>query len=332
MKENIKLALFHPEDAQDICNIYREIYGDDFPISYVYDPEEIIKRYDGINHRTAIARSGEGEFAGMASMCRSAHNPLLYEAVQLMVKKKFRESGVAQCLADTIHNDFPEQIALDAQFIEALCNHTISQRVTVSHDFMFTGLELEWLQSVNFDNSKKPEHNKPERNISLLLTFRMYSDSAHEIFIHPAYEDFVKGICRDLKATRTFRNDIIPGMDTTENTVDIIKEAGIATLAVTKAGADLPEVLARFEAEAKSCQLHVQIDISHPWAPWAIDIMRQKGFFLSGYLPLWFKGDGLMLQKLTVAPDFTLPRFFTQKGELIMQAVQNDYERTLGEK
>jgi len=121
-------------------------------------------------------------------------------------------------------------------------------------------------------------------------------------------------------------------MDTTQNTVDIVKEAGIATLAITKAGANLPEVLARFEAEAKSCQLHVQIDISHPWAPWAIDIMRQKGFFLSGYLPLWFKGDGLVLQKLTAAPDFILPQFFTQKGKLILQAVQKDYERTLGEK
>jgi len=322
MTNDINITLFQPDDAPDICDIYRETYGDDFPIPYVYIPEEIIKRYDGINHRTAIARTKDGQFAGMASMFRSTPNPLMYEAGQLMIKKNFRKMGIADHLVKTIHVEFPTQVPIKGQFVEALCNHTISQKLSEGYSFIPTALEIEWLPTINFDSAKALE-----RNISLLMEFKTFNDTPHEIFLHPAYIDYVTDRCRALKAERTIKSDFVSGTRTTEKTTDIIADAGIATLSVTHAGADWPEILAHFETEAAMYRRQVRIDISHPSAPWAINLMRENGFFLGGYLPLWFEGDGLLLQKLTKTPDFSLPQFFSDEGNSVMEAVQTDYVR-----
>lgn len=323
MKNDINITLFQPEDAPDICTIYRETYGDDFPIRYVYNPEEIIKKYDGSNHRTAIARTKDGQFAGMASIFRSAPNPLMYEAGQLMIKKNFRKMGIADHLLKAIHIEFPAQLPSKGQFVEALCNHTISQKLCEEYGFIPTSLEIEWLPTINFDSAEVLE-----RNISLLMEFNTFNDTPHEIFLHPAYTDFVTDRCRALNAERTIKSDFSSGTNTTERTTDIIADAGIATLSVTHAGADWPEILARFETEADTYRRQVKIDISHPSAPWAIDLMRENGFSLGGYLPLWFEGDGLLLQKLPHTPDFNLLQCYSDEGASVLKAVQADYERT----
>lgn len=322
MTSSINITPFEPKDAPDICAIYRETYGDDFPIRYVYNPDAIIEQYDGIKHHTAVARSTDGEFAGMVSMFRSAPNPLLYEIGQLMIRKDFRQQGLAEHLTHTIINEFATEIPIKALFVEALCNHAISQKLIEDNEFSPTCLEIEWLPTIKFDNAKVLDSN-----ISLLLEFRLYNDTPHEIFLHPADTLFISDRCRTLNAERTIKSDIIPGSKMTESTINTITDANIATLTVTKAGSDWPEILAGFEAEAKTYRLHIKIDISHPSAPWAIDIMRENGFFLGGYLPLWFEGDGLLLQKLPKNPDFKLLQLYSDEGASVLKAVQADYER-----
>jgi hypothetical protein len=56
--------------------------------------------------------------------------------------------------------------------------------------------------------------------------------------------------------------------------------------------------------------------------------MRQNGFFLGGYLPLWFGGDGLLFQKIPKSPDFNLLHVYSDEGGSVLKAVQADYERT----
>ncbi|MFO7594788.1 MAG: GNAT family N-acetyltransferase [Desulfocurvibacter africanus] len=107
MNDEFRVSLFVPEDAPGITRFYREIYGEDFPVRYVYDPAEIVRRYDGVNHRTAVVYDNEGSLAGLGSLFRSGPNPLLYEAGQLMVAKHHRSKGVARdgILVQKLPND-----------------------------------------------------------------------------------------------------------------------------------------------------------------------------------------------------------------------------------
>ncbi len=325
MNNEFRIALFTPEDAPDISRFYRDTYGDNFPIKYVYDPTEISRRYDGVNHRTAVVRDSENRIAAMGSIFRFAPNPLLYEAGQLMVSKLHRGKGLSNIIGRTVLEEYPTQIPVGAVFIEALCSHTLSQPSATNFGLLPTGVELEWLPAMG---PKKDAG--PAVNITLLMLFRVYRDAPHTIHTHPAYVDFIAQRIRELGVERTFEPGDSPVDESTEAQSDIQRDSSIATLSVVRPGKNWPAVLARFEAEASGCALHVRLNLGDQATPWAIDILRGRQFFLSAYLPLWFEKDGILLQKLPADPDFSVPRYESERAKGLAEAVRADWEAVTG--
>lgn len=325
MNNEFRIALFTPEDAPDISRFYRETYGDDFPIKYVYDPAEIVRRYDGVNHRTAVARDSENRLAGMGSLFRLGPNPLLYEAGQLMVSRLHRGKGLSNIIGRTVLEEYPTQIPVAAVFIEALCSHTLSQPSATNAGLLPTGVELEWLPAMGSKND-----GAAAVNISLLMLFRVFKDAPHTIYSHPAYAGFIEERIREFGIKRMVEPGDSPVVESTDAQSDILRDTAIATLSVFRAGADWPEVLARFEAEAAGCALHVRLNLGDQATPWAIDILRGRQFFLSAYLPLWFEKDGILLQKLPADPDFSVPRYESERAKVLAEAVRADWAAVTG--
>ncbi|MBM9511237.1 GNAT family N-acetyltransferase [Desulfogranum marinum] len=325
MNTPISLSLFSPQDAPDISGIYREIYGDDFPMKYVYDPEEITRRYDGVAHRAVVARDDRNRLAGVGSLFRSSPNPLLYEVGQLMVSRSHRNQGVAEAINHTLMEIYPTQIPVKGIFGEALCNHTISQYMAENVNMLPTGLELEWLPTLNFDNKKRLD-----TNISLLLVFRLYEDTPHTIYPHPAHAQFTEQRCRVIQAERVIQSSgamrTLPETQQSITEPTFIPGASMAKLSVSRMGKDLPDVLNHFESKAEGCAMQVQLNIGDPAAPWAVDLLRGQGFFLGGYLPLWFETDGMLFQKLPTTPNFSMPRYASDQGRAVAEAVYRDWQ------
>jgi hypothetical protein len=317
MDQEITVSLFRREDAPGVVRCYREIYGDGFPMRYVYDQEEIVKRYDGLNHRTAVARTREGEVVGTAALFRSAPNPGLYEAGQLMIRKEHRKRNVSPLLNYAVLEEFPRQIPVKAIFMEALCNYDASQGLAESRGFKPTGLEMEWMPA-------RLQGIELKRNISLLLEFRIYEDTPHAIHVHPEYAGFVMERVEALKAARSPATDILPGTGETLATREIISDIGIAVLTVESPGRYWKEALADFEAEAAGYALQVKLNIGRPDTPWAVEQLRGRGFILGGYLPLWFGQDGMMFQKPPQAPDFAALKLYSEAGRSVAARVERD--------
>ena len=59
-----ELDLFQAEDAPGIVELYREVYGDNYPVKAVYDPAEIIRQDTCGESWRAVARSTDGEVVG----------------------------------------------------------------------------------------------------------------------------------------------------------------------------------------------------------------------------------------------------------------------------
>lgn len=86
MELSWKLDLFQPADAPGIVTLYREVYGDNYPVKAVYEPQEIIRQEELGECWRAVARTGGGEVVGHVAFYRSSPpNPRLYEHGQLMV-------------------------------------------------------------------------------------------------------------------------------------------------------------------------------------------------------------------------------------------------------
>jgi len=297
-------------------------------VSYVYDPAEIVRRYDGVNHRTAVVYDNEGALAGVGSLFRSGPNPLLYEAGQLMVAKQHRSKGVASLIRRVVLEEYPTQIPVDALFLEAVCSHTISQH-TVSEGCVPTGVELEWISARKQGRNPDKDGGK-DTNISLLMLFRVFKDTPHDIHPHPVYAGFIAQRVEALGLDRVVMPGESPGAETTEAESDVLPDSSIATLSVAGIGRNLADVLARFEAETAGCARHVRINLGDAAAPWAIDILRDKGFFLSAYLPLWFGSDGILFQKLPNKPDFGAPRYGSDEAKELAEAIRLDWEAIAG--
>jgi hypothetical protein len=317
MDDEITVSLFRREDAPGVVRCYREIYGDGFPMRYVYDQEEIIKRYDGLNHRTAVARTREGEVVGIAGLFRSAPNPGLYEAGQLMIRKEHRKCNLSPLLSNALFEEFPRQIPVKAVFVEALCNYDASQGLAESNGLKPTGLEVEWMPA-------RLQGIELKRNISLLLEFRIYEDTPHTIHVHPEYAGFIAERAEALKVTRSRETNISPGTSETLARREIIADIGIAVLTVDTPGRYWAETLAAFEAEGTGCAMQVRLNVGRPDAPWAVEQLRGRGFILGGYLPLWFGQDGMMFQKLPQVPDFAAHKLYSEAGRSVMARVEKD--------
>jgi hypothetical protein len=325
MNNEFRIALFTPEDAPDISRFYREMYGDNFPIKYVYDPVEIARRHDGVNHRTVIVRDSENRLAAMGSLFRFAPNPLLYEAGQLMVSKQHRGKGLSNIIGHTVLKEYTTQIPVNAVFLEALCNHPLSQPSATNFGLLPTGVELEWIPAMG-----PRKDGGVAVNISLLMLFRVDRDTPHTIHPHPAYADFIGQRIRELGIERTVEPGDSPMAESMDAQSDILRDASSATLSVFRPGKDWPDVLARFEAEAAGCALHVRLNLGDQATPWAIDILRDRQFFLSAYLPLWFGKDGILLQKLPADPDFSVPQYDSAGAKALADAVRADWEAVTG--
>ena len=154
--------------------------------------------------------------------------------------------------------------------------------------------------------------------------------SRYTIHPHPAQADFIGQRTRELGIERTVAPGNPPPTGSTDAQYDIPQDSSMATLSAFRTGRDWPDVLARFEAEAAGRILHVRLNLGDRATPWAIDILRGRGFFLSAYFPLWFETDGILLQKLPAPPDFSAPQYGSEQAKAVADAVRADWEAVTG--
>lgn len=320
--DDFRIEPFVPGDAEDIAVCYRDIYGDSFPLRYVYDPGQIIARFDGKNHLALVARTRDGEFAGVGAIFRIGHNPRLYEIGQFMVKKAFRKHGLSNAFMHLILEDYSRRVSAQAIFGQNVCNHTYSQHLAVNFGFVPTGLELHWLPAMSFDNSRE------QRDISLLSCFHVIQDSPQAIHVPRKYAGYIRECCKALGLERTFAESDAHGHGESAYSRTIATDAKTAELTVHSAGGDWPAVLSDFEAATKGRIAHVTVDLGHPAAPWVVSLLLERGYFLAAFLPFWFGSDGIELQKLPCAPDFDSLELLADEAKDVAEIIRKDSIRT----
>lgn len=57
----------------------------------------------------------------------------------------------------------------------------------------------------------------------------------------------------------------------------------------------------------------------------AVEILRRRGYFLGGVLPGWYGGDGLLMQKVSIAVDEKTIHAYTKKAKAIKALVLKDW-------
>lgn len=320
--QDVTIELFRPGDALGVALAYYEIYGGTFPLEHVYDPEEIVRRNATDDQYTVVARTPRGEVVGLFGLFRHAPNPGVYEAGQLMVLPSYRKRHLSTEFSLMAHDRLPKQLRIPVVFLEAVSNHTVSQRIVLPRGLVFTGLEVECMPS-----GVQAKEDDGARNISLFLMFKLFEKTSCDVYLPEPYRTFCETMYAELALPRVFSSGVALTGETLASQV-FLQETGLLRLTVTRAGRDFGEAVSAAEAKAgPRGVIQIFLNLGDAAAPQAVAVLRDRGYFLAGLLPFWFGADGLLMQKVCPEPVWDAIQCVDLKAAAIRDRVRADFER-----
>ncbi|HRY44950.1 MAG TPA: hypothetical protein P5164_13485 [Thermoanaerobaculia bacterium] len=324
----VEVGPFREGDGEGIAALFREVYGDGYPVKVFYDPVALARANAEGETYSIVGRGAAGEVLGVSHLYRSAPYRRLFELGAGLVRKESRNLGlVARLIGYALNEWLPGREEIEEVFGEAVCNHTHSQRVGIALGFVETALEVALMPAEAYTKERSARGR-----VAALLSFRCYRPRPHTVFLPSPYRDEL----RFLYAALDDRRDLaeahapLPEDAATEATMEVFDFARVARIAVPRAGADLAARLDALEAEAgrKGVEVfQVWLNAAEPQVGAAAALLRERGYFLGGVLPRWLDTDGLLMQRLLCPPDFGENQLHSDRARDILALVRRDQER-----
>ena len=324
--EECTVGCFDPADAPRIARLFYAVYGDGYPVDAYYIPERLIEENERGNIRSAVARTASGDVVAHVAFYRSSSpNPKLYEYGLGLTLPSYRSSLIfsraCQAVLKLLGTD-----DIDGIFGESVCNHVITQKLSLQSKMVETALEPALMPA----DAYITEHSAQGR-VACVMFFRVARDQRRVVFLPQPYLAELEFMMSGLGLDREVRvsEDALPAVD---SLIDVARfaSAGVARCTMTTAGHDLAMRLAELESELAQndyalVQVFVDLGLANCGA--VVDELRRMGYSLGGYLPIWFGDDGLLMQKHLVSPDFENIKLHSDRARALLEIVRRDWQR-----
>lgn len=322
--EQFATRFYQPEDGPGVARLFYAVYGDGYPIDTFYLPDRLTEENRAGRIRSVVAVTEAGDVVCHEALFRSsAPNPGLFEFGLGLTLPSYRGTlAFARC--SQLLMTLPGTEGIDAFFGEAVCNHVITQKLTRQVGTVETALEPALMPARAYE-AEQSAHGR----VSCLMAFKVVQDHKRQLCIPNAYREQMAFLLEGCNLDRELQpgKSSLPASPARIETA-LFHESGVARCNITAAGVDLADQLQSLESNLRDkqyalLQCFVPLDVS--WAGVAVELMRQKRFFLGGFLPVWFGGDGLLMQKLFVDPGFEEMKLHTERAKAIREMVRADW-------
>ncbi len=324
--ETVDVGVFRPDDADGISRLFRAVYGDEYPIKMVYDPEQLRAAFESGENVPVVARLSDGEVVGAVSLFRSTPNPGLYESGQGLVLPAHRGFGINKAMLRHLLEVVVPGLGIGAVFGESVCNHPYNQRTTAALGYVETGLEVDLMPHEAYSKAGQPGR------VSVLPQFRLYESRHQTVSVPAQYLDefgfLYGGLADDRTILPSFPAALPEG--TSEITSRSFDFARVARIAVTRVGADFGQAFAREEEECLfNGMLVIQawLSLADISVAAAVEHLRGLGYFFGGLLVRWFGADAALMQRVITKPDWGGIVLHTDRARAIGDIVHRDWER-----
>jgi len=296
--KKLTISPFQPSDAVGVSNLYLAIYGDAFPMEYVYDPQAVIAANQGPGLFQVVARTAENEVVGLFSLFHSSPNTRIMEAGGLMLLPHYRGGTTVLRIIRYMFEDVVSKLPLQGLYGQSVVNHLMTQKLARKMKHPAVGLELLALPA----RSDHVEDGSPLRT-SLISEMLIYEDEPHAVHLPERYASILGRIYAEMGLTREFAPPASPSGKTRTSTLDF-GHASLSRLLVDVIGEDIGQTIDAFEkVRPDNLIFQAQLPLSDPGLPHAVEAARKRGYFFGGLLPLWIGRDVLFLQKLDLEPE-----------------------------
>ena len=314
-------------NAAHVAGVFRALYGDDFPIGYVYDSDLLLAELAGGRLSAALACDGERRAVGYISCYRCAPNPKLWEVGNLLVVPEYSASSLALALTDYFLQ--PDNLARESNegiVDEAVCHHYFTQVACAKAGMVDCALALDQLDGASFK-----QHRPETARVSCLLQFLEYAEANVRCHLPRCYDEILRRVLEPLAQRRLLAGDApLPSAGETLASDDWWAAAGTWRVSVSRVGSDWADYLERLldaAHERRAVSLQVVLNADQACIDAAVDALRRRGFFLGGLFPRWFGADGIMLQQLSgAAPDFAGIKLYGRTAKDLRDAIEADWK------
>ncbi|MBU2549195.1 MAG: hypothetical protein KKB20_12320 [Proteobacteria bacterium] len=321
--------LFRPEDAPGVCRLFRTVYGANYPISTFIDPERLIEENAARRTISSVARTPKGDIVGHNAIFQSGPYPGIYESGAGVVSRGYRGGhGIFSRMVQHGQDFGARDFGLGGIYGESVCNHVFSQKMTHGLGWESFALEVDLMPG-----SAYTKEQSATGRVASLFDFMKFRSKPHTVYLPAVYENSLKFMYEALDDPRDARlaeGEPEPGR-TTRIQTRVFDFAQVARLAVIETGPDLGQVLDQEEAGLTGqgvLVIQVWLQLAQPRVGWAAERLRERGYFLGGLLPRWFDGDGLLMHKIFVEPNWDGIRTCFDRGRRIVELVHADWERS----
>ncbi len=314
-------------DAAKVATVFRVIYGDDFPVKYVYHADQIMREINEGRLAASLAFDEAGTPVGYVSLFKCSPNPRLWEGGNLLVVPECGSGNLASMLMQYYQQtaNLPDRHT-DGVFGEAVCHHYFTQLTCAKSGFTDCALALDQMDSSGFR-----EHRPDTGRVACLLQFKEYSEPHEPLYLPERYAAILQQLLAPLRK-RDFQPSTarLPDTEETVRKDDLYESAGTWRVSVSSIGADWNGFLDDLLHEARERRiksLQVVLSASLPYTGAAVESARQRGFFLGGVFPRWFGADGIMMQQvLGKEPDYEGIKLYSAAAKTLLEFVRQDRE------
>ena len=326
--EEFQIVPVDSTNTRHVGAVFRSVYGDDFPVKDVYEPDILRREISEGRVTAALAFDQHGQPAGYVSMFKNAPNPRLWEAGNMVVDPAYKHSSLSSLLAKIYFNPAIIGIAdYDGIFCEAVSHHYTTQIGAIKSGMRDCALELSQLAGESF----KDHRTVTPQRISCVMSFLEISEPTPAVYVPAEYTEIVHNLAQALKP-RTFllADEALPVAGLTVKEDKYYAAAHTWKIAVWEIGADWQTYIDTLLSEAARkniISLQITVNTALPCLGAAVSAMRERGFFLGGLLPQWFGSDGLLMQKvLDLEPDYNQIKLYSKTAKDLLAFIRADRE------
>ena len=323
--QSIEIDYFRPEDAPGIARLFREVYGEGYPIRTYYLPDQLIEENAAGRIISSVARTQTGEVAGHDALILLDPANQVYENAAGAVLPAFRGYRIFPGLFRHSILEASKRLGVETLIGEPVCSHPHLQRMCLELGFIELGLEVDLMPASAYTT----DPNVSGR-VSVLQGCFIYKTTAQKVHVPLIYRDELEYLYTGLKGERAFvYSTDSPAEGSSRSRVKLFELAQVARITMDSIGPDFDSFIVQMEKESRDKGIEVfqlWLPLSSTFAPIATDILRGRGFFLGGILPCRANGDGLLMQKVSQTPDWEGMVIYSERGKKIKEIIRHDWQ------
>ena len=325
-RQEIGIDFFRTEDAPGIARLFRQVYGEEYPIRTYYLPDRLIEENAAGRIISCVARTPAGEVVGHNALVLLDPAMHLYENAAGAVLPDFRGQAVFLRLFRHTIVDTRKRFGVEGIIGEPVCSHIHVQKMCLQLDFKESGLEVDLMPAAAYGTEPGGFGR-----VSVLLGFFMHKPNVQTVQMPMVYRDELEYLYAGLNVERTFvfsKSDL-PVEGSSQGSMNLFDLAQVARIAIDCIGPDFDPFISHMESKAAEKGMaifQVWLPLASPFTSAATDILRGHGYFLGGMLPCRRNGDGLLMQKVSQAPDWEGIRLYSERAKKIGEMIRADWQ------